>query len=207
MFQPRTEMSAKPADSTVTLLAACRGGDRRALDVLFERYYPIVVRIAELRLRRRIRGHEEVEDIVQDSLLDVFKGLDHFEMRSEGDFRDWLATIVANNIRDRFRRANSQKRGAGREQRRADLPTQALSESLFAGRAPSPSQHARAAELELRIERAIMNDLEDPFREVIILRKLCGMSYEEIAKSLGYGSTSSARALYTRAMDKLRACL
>jgi RNA polymerase sigma-70 factor (ECF subfamily) len=200
-------MNDQKLEHTIDLILAARGGDKRALDGLFERYYPLVVRIVELRLRRRIRGHEETEDIVQDSLLDLFKGLDHFEMRSEGDFRNWLATIVANNIRDRFRRANADKRGSGRELRHADLAPESLSTAIFASKEPSPSQNAHAAELEERIERAIMNDLEDPHREVIILRKLCGMSYEEIAKAVGHGNTSSSRALYTRAMEKLRKCL
>jgi RNA polymerase sigma-70 factor (ECF subfamily) len=191
---------------TIELIRCARQGDRSALDALFARYYPITTRIAELRLGRKIRGNPESEDIVQESLLDVFKGLDHFEMRSDGDFRNWLARIVENNIRDRFRRAGAEKRGAGRELRLAECTT-SQSDCLLRAGDPSPSGQAMANELDERLDHALMNVLEDPYREVIILRKFCGMSHEEVAKCMGYGSTSTARSLYTRAKERLRGAL
>ena len=192
---------------TFELIRRAREGDKNALEKLFSDYYPITLRIVELRLGRRIRGITESEDVVQDSLLDVFKGLDHFEMHSEGDFKNWLAHIVENNIRDRFRRARAEKRGAGREKRFADIPSTVLSRVLLRGTGPSPSKEAAARELEARLEHVLMNVLEDPYREVIILRSLCGMSYEEAAKSMGYEKTSTVRSLYSRAMEKLRRSL
>jgi RNA polymerase sigma factor (sigma-70 family) len=75
---------------------------------------------------------------------------------------------------------------------------------LFSAGTATPSVHAAANELEERIEHVLMNVLQDPYREVIILRKLCAMSYEEVAKSMGYESTSTVRSLYTRATEKLR---
>jgi RNA polymerase sigma-70 factor (ECF subfamily) len=201
-------MSESPqANETLQFIQAARRGDREALNALFARYYPVTMRIVELRLGRRIRGNVESEDLVQESLLEVFKGLDHFEMRSDGDFRNWLARIVENNVRDRFRRVVAVKRGGGRERRFADLTSSSLSASLLPGATATPSVQASANELEERIEHVMMNVLQDPYREVLILRKLCGMSYEEAAKSMGYESTSTVRSLYTRAMDKLRQCL
>ena len=193
--------------STALLLQRAKSGHRESLEQLFELYYPIVVRIVELRLRRRLRGNPDVEDIAQDTLLDVFRGLDHFEMRSEGDFRYWLATVVGNNVRDRFRRENAEKRGGGRVRLRSDMGSSIYTESFLAGREPTPSHNARGNELEDRIEDVLMNELEDPYREVIILRKLCGMSYDEVAKAMKYERTSSVRSLYTRALQKLRRAL
>jgi RNA polymerase sigma-70 factor (ECF subfamily) len=208
LAQHAESVSEQPKDdATVHLLRAARGGDRSAMDALFVRYYPITMRIVELRLGRRIRGNVESEDVVQESLLDVFRGLDHFEMRSDGDFRNWLARIVEHNVRDRFRRVGAEKRGGGRERRFADLTSTSLSASLLPDGAGTPSGNAAAAELEERIQHVLMNLLQDPYREVIILRKLCGMSYEEVAKSMGYESTGTVRSLYTRAMEKLRSCL
>ena len=201
-------MSEQPrANDTVDLIQAARRGDRTALDALFARYYPVTMRIVELRLGRRIRGNVESEDLVQESLLEVFKGLDHFEMRSDGDFRNWLARIVENNVRDRFRRVTGAKRGGGRGRGFADLTSSSLSASLLAETYATPSVQASANEFEARIEHVMMNVLQDPYREVLILRKLCGMSYEEVAKSMAYESTSTVRSLYTRAMEKLRVCL
>ncbi len=189
---------------TVELIRRTKEGDDEATERLFERYYPIVVRIVELRLRRRVRGHQVVEDLVQETLLDVFRGLDHFVMRSEGDFRNWLATVVSNNIRDHFRRAGAVKRGEGRARRWADLPESALSTAILPGGEPTPSENVRANELEERIERALAEELDEAHREVIVLRRLCEMSFEEVAHAMGYPRTSSVRSLYSRAMKALR---
>jgi len=179
--------------------------DKKALEALFRRCYPLALRIVELRLRRRLRGNREAEDIVQESLLDVFQGLDHFAMASEGEFKNWLAKIVENNVRDHFRHARAAKRGGGRVAHFADVPSASLRDLI--ARSPSPGAELGASELEARIEHALMDVLEDPHREVLILRKLCELSYEEIAKAMGYASKSSVRSLYTRALRKLRDCL
>src|SRR5262249_17397953 len=150
---------------------------------LLRRYYPIAIRIAELRLGRRLRGNVEAEDIAQSALVDVFRGLDHFDAaRSDGAFRHWLATIVENNIREHFRPARALKRGGGAERLLADLPWDAYSPALRHDGQPAPdatpSALASARELEARIEHVLMNVLQDPYREVIIQHKLCGMSHE-----------------------------
>jgi RNA polymerase sigma-70 factor (ECF subfamily) len=46
----------------------------------------------------------DVEDLVQDVLLVVFQKIGNFERRGQGAFRAWLRTILANRVRDYFRR-------------------------------------------------------------------------------------------------------
>ena len=150
---------------------------------------------------------EHALDIVQETLLDVFEGLREFTASSEGDFRNWLATIALNNIRDGARRANAAKRARPNPRATSDEQPSSLSVSLLGGREPSPSQHALAAELEQRIRYALSHELPPAYREVLILRRLCGMDYAEIARRMGFGSASSARALCTRASQRLQACL
>lgn len=200
-------MEESNLEETVELVRAAKSGNEDALDALLRRYGPVVTRIAELRLRRQFQGDPDVEDLVQETLLDAFRGLERFEMSSEGDFRHWLATIVENNVRDHLRRGLADKRGGGCVRRQADLTSSSLSASLFPGNEPGPSTNARANELEQRIQRVIMHELEDSHREVIILRKLCGMTYDEIAAKMGYEGASSARALCTRALQKLRSSI
>jgi RNA polymerase sigma-70 factor (ECF subfamily) len=45
----------------------------------------------------------DVDDLVQDVLLVVFRKLAGFEWRGQGAFRAWLRTILTNNLRDYFR--------------------------------------------------------------------------------------------------------
>jgi len=200
-------MNGPDLRETWSLVEAAKEGDGEARNALIGRYYPVVVRIAELRLGRPLRGDQDVEDLVQETMLDAFQGLDGFQMRGEGGFRNWLARIVENNIRDRARREHAIKRGKDQVRLYADLGATSLTESVLAGNEATPSEHARGAELERRLERALMTHLGAQYREVIILRDLCGMTHEEIAKELGYEKESTVRSLYTRAREKLEAFL
>ena len=77
-----------------------------------------------------------------------------------------------------------------------------LTESVLGTDRRTPSQDAQAAETEERIESALLA-MDEPKRRVLELRKLCGLSFEEIAEELGFSGASSARSLFTRAMSEL----
>jgi RNA polymerase sigma factor (sigma-70 family) len=190
-------------EKTIALVAAAQRGDEQATECLFTRYYPIVLKIAEVRLGRRLRGNLEAEDIAQETLTAAFHGLDRFEMRSEGGFKHWLSRLVENRIIDHDRAGRTVKRGAGKVVNTADLGVSSLSVILGPGRSATPSQYAGANELEARIEDAMSNQLSDTHREVLVMRKLCGMPYEEIAEKMGYSDSSSVRTLHSRAMKEL----
>lgn len=192
--------------STTRLVGAARDGDRRALEALFERYLPRVRLIVAVRLGKRQRQILEVDDIAQEVLLKIFKGLERVEQRSEGDFRNWLARLVECQIADAVRHANAEKRGGGKVRLFSDVGSDSLRSSLFPAQGPTPSKAARAREREERLEDAL-TALQKHHREVIVLRRLCGLSYEEIAAELGFRQAETARKAYSRAMEKLKELL
>ncbi len=200
-------MTHESLDDTRGLIEAAHAGDASATDELFRRYYPVVLRVAELRMGQPIRGRVEAEDVAQESLLDAFQSLDRFEHRSKGSFRNWLARIVENNVRDMAKGHMAQKRGAGGARLHAELGETSLSASLFPGNEPTPSQVAMGAELDERIAAAMQDGLGEPYREVLLLRDLCGMDYAEVAASMGYSSESTIRSMHARALQKLQELL
>ena len=109
-------------------------------------------------------------------------------------------------MRDHQRRGLALKRGAGDVRRFADLGETLLCDSIFAGRDPTASQVAHAAETEVRIEQA-MRQLDERYREVIHLRAFCEMSHREIAETMGLPTENTANLLFLRARDKLRRIL
>src|SRR5262245_36914494 len=115
---------------TMSLVRAAQSGDTTSRDELLARYYPIVLRIVALRMHKRSRD-PDLEDLVQESLTDAFQGLQGFEQRGEGDFRNWLARIVENNVKDFLRRKKAIKRGPDQVKLCADMSSTSLSESLF----------------------------------------------------------------------------
>ncbi|MDJ0343581.1 sigma-70 family RNA polymerase sigma factor [Streptomyces sp. H10-C2] len=95
---------------TGTVIAA-RGGDQRALDALLAQCVPLVYNI----VGRALDGHSDVDDVVQETLLRIVRGLPG--LRDPGSFRSWMVAIAVHQVRDR-----EQYQRAARHHR-ADLET------------------------------------------------------------------------------------
>ncbi|MGW5352575.1 sigma-70 family RNA polymerase sigma factor [Streptomyces sp. NPDC004031] len=77
------------------LVAAARAGDQQALDRLVAQCLPLVYNI----VGRALDGHDDVDDVVQETLLRVVRGLDG--LRDPAAFRSWLVAIAVRQVRDR----------------------------------------------------------------------------------------------------------
>jgi len=85
----------------VALVEAARSGEQRALDELLAQFLPLVYNIAGRAMAQRA----DVDDVVQDTMLRVVRGLGG--LRDPGRFRSWLVAVTMNQVREhrRFRRA------------------------------------------------------------------------------------------------------
>jgi RNA polymerase sigma factor (sigma-70 family) len=77
------------------MVAAARDGDARALDALVADVLPLVYNI----VGRALDGHADVDDVVQETLLRVVRGLNG--LREPEAFRSWLVAIAIRQVRDR----------------------------------------------------------------------------------------------------------
>ncbi|WUH90086.1 sigma-70 family RNA polymerase sigma factor [Streptomyces sp. NBC_00433] len=77
------------------LVTAARAGDQRALDHLVAQCLPLVYNI----VGRALDGHDDVDDVVQETLLRVVRGL--ADLRDPAAFRSWLVAIAVRQVRDR----------------------------------------------------------------------------------------------------------
>jgi RNA polymerase sigma factor (sigma-70 family) len=77
------------------LVAAARDGDAEALDALLADVFPLVYNI----VGRALDGHADVDDVVQETLLRVVRGLSG--LREPEAFRSWLVAIAVRQVRDR----------------------------------------------------------------------------------------------------------
>jgi RNA polymerase sigma factor (sigma-70 family) len=80
------------------LVSAARDGDPQALDALLAASLPLVYNI----VGRALRGHADVDDVVQDTMLRVVRGLG--ELQDPAAYRSWLAAIALRQTRDHGRR-------------------------------------------------------------------------------------------------------
>lgn len=178
-----------PADGTAYLLARARAGDAEALDTLFARHLPHLRRWARGRLPRWARDMADTTDLVQDTLLQVFKRIDSFEARGEGALQAYLRQALMNRIRNEFRRT-------ARQPDRMSLGTGVIDDGT------SPVEAAIGQEALERYEAAL-GRLSAIDREAVVSRIELGLSYEEVAEALGKPSAGAARVAVSRALVKL----
>ena len=175
--------------STLTLLTRAREGDDAAREELFARYVPVMRRWAAGRLPRHIRDLADTPDLVQDTMLQVFKNMERFENRGEGAFYAYLRQAVMNRIRNEIR-------NAGRRPQKVELDDNAPDEQR------SPLEAAIGREAVDRYEAALQRLREDE-RELVVARLELGLTYSEVAQASGKPSADAARMAVTRAVARL----
>jgi RNA polymerase sigma factor (sigma-70 family) len=180
-----------PVEATSPLLLErARRGDHAALEVLYARHMPALLRWASGRLPQWSRDLLDTVDLVQETLLQSMKHIDRFENRGEGALLAYLRQGVINRIKD-------QKRNATRRP-----PIGAL-DTAIPDVAPSPLEDTIGREALERYEAALQNRLNDEERQAVISRLELGHSYAEIAALLKKPSKDAARMLVARALVKL----
>jgi RNA polymerase sigma-70 factor, ECF subfamily len=185
--------------SDEALVAACRRGDTSAFECLVLQHQRMLFNVA-----LRMTGcHEDAADITQDAFIAAWNKLGGF--RGEARFSTWLTAIVVNLSRNRIQqRRTSEKRSAyslnapqpfGDEEILPDPP----------GRTPSALELLEEAELREMVQRCI-GALDQVFREVLVLRDMQEMSYEEVGTALNLREGTVKSRLF-RARDAIKDCL
>jgi RNA polymerase sigma factor (sigma-70 family) len=192
---------------TLILVRRAKDGDDDAFTELYKRHADRVARSVSLRLAGE--GVHALEDVVQETFMYAFEGLKagkFDENHSDGGFRNWIATIAVNKIRDRARLRNAQKRGGGREKLMRDAFSSTMGDPGFASPLARPSQILRGREFEGKLSEAL-EELGERHRRIIDLRDHCEMAFDEIAGEMGYKKAATMRSLYKRAKTRLREIL
>ncbi len=156
-------------DPDKDLIQRIQRGDQSAFNQLVLKYRNRVMGVATRMLGDRV----EAEDLSQDVFVKVYNALQGF--KGEALFSTWLYRVTANSC------LNHRKKQARERQvtKIVDDP-----EPILADGGSNPQALLERKELKSFLERAI-RDLPEEQRMVLILRDIEGLSYEEIAGSLG----------------------
>ena len=144
------------------------------------------------RLAYRLSGNaQDAEDLTQETFVRVFRSLADF---SPGTFEGWLHRITTNLFLDMVRR---------RQRIRFD----ALPEDTerLPGTAPSPEQVYADTHLDPQVQAAL-DALSPEFRVAVVLCDIEGLTYEEIAATLGI-KLGTVRSRIHRGRVQLRQAL
>jgi RNA polymerase sigma-70 factor (ECF subfamily) len=169
------------------LVLSARAGDAAAFATLIGRY--------ETRIVRLVRGmvpESDTEDVTQEAFLKAYRKLGDFDGRSS--FYTWIYRIAANTAMDWRKKA--------RHRRHAPLPEGPEGEDTVASRDAGPESATERRELGARIDAAI-ESLPDKYHEILVLREIEELSYEDIAARLSISKGTVESRLF-RAREKLR---
>jgi RNA polymerase sigma-70 factor (ECF subfamily) len=174
------------------LVSAAIDGDKAAFGDLVDRMKRQVFGVCMAYLR----NETEAMDQVQDTFLKAWTELARF--RRDTNFRAWVNRIARNGCIDRIRRLKVRRAGELDDQVSADaLEEGALPAVSSFGRA-SPMQEFGRQQLGLRLAEAV-GHLPESHRMCVILCDVEGMSYQEIAETLGIPKgTVMSRLFYAR---------
>ncbi len=189
---------------TQELVALAKDGDKSAISRLYGVYAERVQWMVRLRMSKKLRSKLESMDVVQETLVHALSGLGKFTYKNEGDFVRWLSKIAENELRGNLKKLHAEKRDIRKEVRLDSH--RSTTGGGFAGVAgpigtTTPSVIMSQKEDLAKLEKAI-DRLKPEYREAIVLTKIDGLSYGEIAERLGK-SPDSVRMLATRAMAAL----
>ena len=197
-------MSNDLSRKTQELITLAREGDRYALDQLCSVYGERIRRIVRLRMSKELRSKLESMDLVNEALICALRDLKEFTYRDEGDFLRWLSQIAENRIRDNIDKLHADKRDIRKESPLdgyTSTGTNALDRVPQLAMSTTPSAILSKREELDRLENAI-DRLRPEYREIILLAKIEGLSYKEIADRLSK-STDVVGYLLSRAMMAL----
>src|SRR5215471_15611061 len=175
-----------------SLVQRCASGDEAAYADLIAQHQRMVVQLAMNLLGDR----DEALDLSQEVFLRVFHTIHGF--RGQSSLRTWIYRIAVNQARNRHRFWRRRHRA---DQVSLDQHIAAHGE-LISLRDTSPDQVLAQKELADQLNHAL-DGLPFDQRTAIVLREIDGLSYEEIAYSLGV-AVGTVKSRLTRARQALR---
>ena len=166
------------ATDDLTLVQRARKGDQRAFKLLVERYQRKVYSVA----LGMVKDKEEARDVAQEAFVKVYKYLDHF--KGDASFYTWLYRITVNICIDVLRKKGSKGDEHVEFDESVKLDTAEASIGALGTRlGTNPQKSALRKELAERITAAIQ-EIPESHREILLLREVEGMSYEDLSRTL-----------------------
>ena len=175
------------------LVLRAKRGDQDAFEQLVldnqNRIYSLALRL--------MGDREEAADLAQEAFLKAWQGLPTFQ--GESSFSTWLYRLTSNVCIDALRR--NRRRQAVAETVSLDDDDSWIEPADWEG---DPQRLLERAELSRAVERGL-EALPDHFRQVLVLRELSGLSYQEIgtAMELDLGTVKSRIARARVALRKI----
>lgn len=173
---------------TAELVQRAASGDSVAITVLLTFVHGRLRAHFERRIPRDLQSCVDVDDLLQETQIQVFHHVQSFRSMGPDSFYRWVATIGMHRLRNLIKAQRSQKRGRARtisnpEGANADGSYPSLLDWLV-GPENTPSQHASRNEAKDALTAALAH-LPEHYRQAIRLVYIEGQSVAEAARIMG----------------------
>lgn len=183
-----------PQDDEQNLINKAKHGSLDAFNTLVLRYQDRAYTVAY----RIMNDEASAADMAQDAFITAYRRLETYR---GGSFRAWLLRIVTNTCYDELRRYK--RRPATSLE---DLPGAEMDDGpVLPDDAPTPEQSAQQSELNAAIQDCIQS-LADGQRIILVLSDIEGLSYQEVASTVGI-KVGTVKSRLSRARVSVRDCL
>ena len=172
------------------LLEKARHGDQEAFGELVRLYEKKVYALT----LRMCKNPDDAAEAAQEAFLAAWQGLKFF--RGEASFSTWLYRLASNACVDLLRKEQRHRAVSGPSLNDADAYIEVADD------AATPQELAERSELREQIEEGLQS-LSPEHREVLILRELHQLSYDEIAQTLDL-DTGTVKSRISRGRKALR---
>jgi RNA polymerase sigma-70 factor (ECF subfamily) len=174
-------MTVQRAESDELLIKQFKDGNTNAFNELYQRHLSGVYK----RVRYMV-PEQDVEDTTQEVFIAALKSLSSF--RGESQFGTWLRTLTNHKIAEYYRKAH-------RKREALKVPFDARSDY-------SDGSTSRIMEEQIALRKALQQ-LPEQYQEVILLRFVEGLQFNEIAQLNGQ-HLEATKSLFRRAISALR---
>jgi len=175
------------------LIEAARQGDQEAFAQLVQAYEKRVFALT----MRMCKNPDDAAEAAQETFLAVWQGLKFF--RGESSFSTWLYRLASNACVDLLRKEGRHRAAAGPSLDDEEVNID-VADSL-----PTPHEEAERKELREEIEEGL-TALSPEHRQVLILREMHQLSYDEIADTLEL-DVGTVKSRISRGRKQLRKIL
>ena len=194
-----TRTSSAEREREKAWIAEFLAGDRSAFDKLVLRYQDSIYNLC----CRMLGDRDDADDCAQEVFVKAYRSLGRF--RFDSGFSTWLYIIAVNTCRNHLKSAAFRFRRKTVRFETMDGTENADTLSDVADPAPSALVQMEQRERDLLVQEAV-NALPHDAREVIVLRDIEGLPYEDIARITGY-NPGTVKSKLSRARGQLRDAL
>lgn len=190
-----------------TQIQLAASGDPGALQRLIVEYHEPLRACVDKEIDPTLRRHIDPDDVLQDAYAAAFKAASTCTFDEPAHFYKWLETIARNELKNRIRALQTQKRDVAREVRSSPNRSTSYPDLIgrLAARDSTPSRHVARSEATAAVLSSLAR-LPDDQREVIRLRYLEGKPVAHVAAYVGK-SEAAVHGLCRRGIGSLREAL